>query len=84
MATKTSTAKKAAPKKVWLAVRGYHYPKDKKVRDAIRAGNHMPMEDRGVIVSVSAGSKHAPPADLIDGLKSRGIIEQTEEDDHDA
>ncbi len=55
--------------------RGIRYPKGKKIRDAIRAGEAT-SADVTEWVRVKGGESHTMPADMIPDFNRRGSIEK--------
>lgn len=61
--------KKQAKTELWRALRGFGYPGDADVRDRIRAGEKIPMEERGEKVEIAEGETFQAgdlPADVRD------------------
>ena len=71
-------AKRSArtPATAYRCLRGFSYPASKSIRDRIRAGDHMPLEERGEWQRYAAGDRITnPPSDLIEGWLQRGLVE---------
>ncbi len=63
------------PAKSYRCLRGFSYPASRSIRDRIRGGDHMPVEERGEWRKYAEGDRIAnPPSDLIDGWLRRGLI----------
>jgi hypothetical protein len=61
----------------YRCVKGFSYPKSLAVRDRIRAGERIVLEDRGEWVRHVVGDRIAnPPVDLIESWLRRGCVEQ--------
>ena len=66
---------KRAPKG-YRVLNGITYPKTLAIRDRIRGGDHMPMEERGEWVRHAKGDKITnPPRDLIKSWLRRDLVE---------
>ncbi len=60
----------------YRCVRGFSYPKSLAIRDRIRAGEKVAIEDRGEWVRHAVGDRIAnPPIDLIESWLRRGAVE---------
>ena len=77
--SKTPPSKRAGrttQTKGYLCLSGFSYPASLAIRDRIRAGDHMPYEERGEWTRHAEGDTITnPPSDLIKGWLERGIVE---------
>jgi hypothetical protein len=59
---------------------GISYPKLQTVRNRLRNGENLSMEDRGEWVELEIGDEVDAPADLLKSWLSRGYVEELESD----
>jgi hypothetical protein len=65
--------------KTYRCVKGFSYPVSLIIRDRIRAGDHMPISERGEWRRYTPGDKIInPPSDLIESWLRRGSVELAE------
>ena len=73
MAARRSTR---TPATAYRCLRGFSYPASKSIRDRIRAGDHMPLEERGDWQRYEAGDRiENLPSDVSANLLKRGATE---------
>lgn len=68
--------KRATGGKAYRCVKGFSYPKSQAVRDRIRAGEKVAVEDRGDWVRHVVGDRISSlPSDVSEALLRRGVVE---------
>ncbi len=65
-------------------LRNVTYPSSEAIRARIRGGDHMPFDERGVIVEVDVGVVVTPPPDLVDSWVANGYAEVVKSKKEDA
>ena len=66
----------ATKEAAYRCLRGFSYPTLRSIRDRIRDGDHMPLEERGEWQRYVQGDKITnPPDDLIESWLKRGLVE---------
>ena len=62
--------------KSYRCLKPFSYPASLSIRERIRAGDHMPLEERGDWRRYAKGDKIAnPPSDLIESWLERDLVE---------
>ena len=73
MPAKRRTATKGA---AYRCLRGFSYPSSQSIRDRIRAGDHMKLEERGEWQRYAVGDRiENLPSDVSANLLKRGALE---------
>jgi len=68
-------------KNKYRALRGFEYPKSLAIRNRIRKGEEIPLDERGETQNVLPGKMVTPPEDLLGSWLRRGLVEEVEDGD---